>query len=287
MVRSRPASFRALGSQPLPLAAGLLTAVIAGAPTQAAIAPQDIVSCVVLPWETTALAAPAEGVIADIFVSRGDTVKSGQLLIQLDDRIQRSYLDLIKARAEDRSGLELANIRLDVARTSYERNQPLFERQQITGDDWDRIRGTYEMAVVEVQQAENAAAQARLELERAKAALSQTRILAPTDAVVVERHVAVGEAAGMEPLLELAVIERLRAEIFARAETYPLWSQGQVVPLGVDLPQPARIEAEVRTVNSVSDVGTGVIGVLLEIPNADHAILPGQQCSIDGQDAPQ
>lgn len=250
------------------------------------IEPRAVVSCVVLPWETIALAAPSEGVISKIFVDRGDTVEAGDLLIQLDDRIQRSYHDLMQARADDQSAVELAKIRLQVAQAGYDRNRPLFERQQITGDDWDRIRGSYQMALVELQQMENAVAQARLELARASAALSQAQIVAPTDAVVIQRRVSVGEAAAAEPLLDLAVIDRLRAEVFARAETMPLWSAGQTVSLSIALPEPSQIEAVVRTVNAVSDVGTGVIGVLLEIPNEDGAILPGQQCQLVDMMAP-
>ncbi|KKB08615.1 efflux RND transporter periplasmic adaptor subunit [Devosia chinhatensis] len=240
----------------------------------------DVVSCLVLPWESISVAAPSEGLVREIFVDRGDKIAAGDLLIQLDDSIQRSYLELMQARANDASGVELAEIRLQIAQSGYERNRALFERQQLTGDDWDRIRGTYELAVVELRQAQNAALQASLELARAKAAHAQTQIVAPADAVVVQRLVSVGEAAGAEPLLELAVTDRLRVEVFARAQSYARWTPGEAVNLAVQLPEPAVLAADVRTINTVSDAGTGVVGVLLELDNAAGAILPGQSCQI-------
>jgi len=247
---------------------------------QAQPLPSDVVSCLVLPWESISVAAPSEGLVKEIFVDRGDRVVAGDLLVQLDDSIQRSYLNLMQARADDSSGIELAEIRLQVAQSGFERNKALFERQQLTGDDWDRIRGTYELAVVEMRQAQNAALQANLELARAKAAHAQTQIFAPADAMVVQRLVSVGEAAAAEPLFELAVTDRLRVEVFARAQSYSRWANGEDVRLAVQLPEPSVFEAKVRTTNTVSDAGTGVVGVLLELDNAGGSILPGQSCQI-------
>lgn len=248
--------------------------------TRAEITRDDVISCLVLPWESISLAAAAEGVVKVINVDRGDTVEAGQVLVQLDDRMQASYQELMRARAEDHSGIELAEIRLDIAASSHERNRALFERQQITGDEWDRIRGTFETAQIELEQARQAVAQAELELARAQAAYEQTQIVAPTDAVVLQRNVSVGEAPSGKPLLELAVIDRLRIELFARARTYRLWAQGQDVSLNVDLPEPQVIDARIRAVNPVSDAGTDVIGILLELDNSRGDVLPGQACRL-------
>lgn len=239
-----------------------------------------VVSCLVLPWETVALAASTDGIVAEILVDRGDAVEEGQLVVRLNDSVQRAYLATVQARAENTTVVEQADIRLAIAQSTLERNRVLFERQQITGDEWDRIRGTYEISVVELEAAREELRQAELEVRRAEVALEQTRVYAPSDAVVLQRLVSVGERTSPEPLLELAVIDRLRVEIFARAGSYGAWQTGHTIRLAVQFPEPAEVEARVRTVNPVSDAATGVIGVQLEVDNADGRILAGQQCRL-------
>lgn len=239
-----------------------------------------VVSCLVLPWETVALAASTDGIVAEILVDRGDTVQEGQLVVRLNDTVQRAYLATVEARAENMTTIEQAEIRLAIAESALERNRTLFERQQITGDEWDRIRGTFEISQVELEAAREEVRQAELEVRRAEVALEQTRVYAPSDAVVLQRLVAVGERTSPEPLLELAVIDSLRVEIFARAASYNAWRIGHAVKLVVQFPEAVEIEGRVRTVNPVSDAATGVIGIQLEVDNADRAILAGQQCRL-------
>ncbi|WP_164730640.1 efflux RND transporter periplasmic adaptor subunit [Pelagibacterium montanilacus] len=260
-------------------AAALGAGSAAGALAQSPV-PADVVSCLVLPWDVVDLAAPGDGIVAEMAVERGDEVREGELLVRLADRLQLANLALAEARAADTSQVDLAEIRLDIAQSSYDRNLPLFERQQVTGDEWDRIRGTRDLAQVELDAAREAGELARIEVERAQASLELTRVYAPADAVVLQRGVSVGETTAGAVLLQLAVIDRLRVEVFAQARSFAAWQEGETIPVAVNLPEPAQIDARVRAVNAVSDAGTGVIGVQLELDNGDGAVLPGQPCTL-------
>ena len=48
---------------------------------------------VVKPVRQTVISVPMEGVIVEVNVNEGDTVKAGQLLAQLDDRVARAAVD--------------------------------------------------------------------------------------------------------------------------------------------------------------------------------------------------
>lgn len=257
--------------------AGLLAALISAAP---ASAQQQPVSCLILPWDTVDMAAPTSGVVADVLIERGQSVHAGDLLVRLDDATQASYLATVKARAADDSQLRQAQVRLEIANASVERNRPVFEKKLLKGDEWDQINGSRQLAEIETEAAKHALEFARLEVVRAEAALAQTRIYAPADAVVMDVNVSVGEAAGNTPLASLAVIDPLKVELFVAAQDYASWQAGQPVTLRGSQAPTVDLNATVKAVDPVADAGTGILRVQLELPNPQLQILAGQQCQL-------
>ena len=94
-----------------------------------ALAQEQPVSCLILPWDSVDLAAPTSGVVAEVLVERGQAVKAGQLLVRLDDATQNAYLATVKAKAADDSQLKQAEVRLEIAKSSVARNKPIFEKK--------------------------------------------------------------------------------------------------------------------------------------------------------------
>ncbi|RUT30257.1 efflux RND transporter periplasmic adaptor subunit [Arsenicitalea aurantiaca] len=251
-----------------------------------AMGQESAVSCLILPWETIELAAPTEGIVTAIHAERGETVAEGQLLVQLNDALQRAYLATVSARAGDESALRQAQVRVNFTQSAVERNRPLFNAKLMTADEWEQVLGSHEIALIEVEAARAALDQARLEVDRAEVALAQTRITAPADAVVLERLSSVGEAAGGEPVMRLVVIDRLRVELFVSAESHQRWTNGRTVEILARFPSEARHTATVTAVDPVSDAGTGILRVQLALDNSDRQILAGQQCGLAETAAP-
>lgn len=250
-----------------------------------ALAQDQPVSCLIVPWQTIALAAPTSGVVSQVLVERGQSVKSGDLVIKLDDLMQASYLATVAAKADDDTQLQQAEVKLDIANASLERNKPLFAQKLIKGDEWGQIEGAAKLAALDVDAAKAALTQAKLEVARAQAALDQTRIRAPADAVVVDVMVAAGEAAGNSPLASLAIIDPLKVELFVHATSFAAWKVGAAVDLHGSQSPETLLHATVKSVDPVADAGTGVVRVQLQLPNPDLKILAGQQCAM--ADAPK
>ena len=264
----------------LAVLAAILTPAI---PAQAQDQP---VSCLIVPWETISLAAPTQGVVAEVLAERGQSVKAGDLLVRLDDTMQATYLATVKAKAEDDTGLQQAEVKLDIANASLARNKPLFNQKLIKGDEWDQITGTAKLDAIDVDAAKQALVQAQLEVARAQAAVDQTRIRAPADAVVIDVMVSAGEAAGTAPLASLAIIDPLKVELFVKAASYAQWKVGQTVDLRGSQAPETTLNARVKSVDPVADAGTGVVRVQLELPNPGLKILAGQQCGLGNATAP-
>lgn len=125
------------------------------------------------------VAGVAESVVANL----GQMVKKGQLLAILTS----------PAVSEQRSELLAAQKRLDLARTTYQREKQLWQEKISAEQD-------YLQAQQALREAEIAAANAQQKLSAigagagAAGALNRFELRAPFDGVVVEKHLSVGEA---------------------------------------------------------------------------------------------
>ena len=54
-------------------------------------------SCVLLPNKTLELAAPVSGVVDKVFIERGDAVRAGQTVLQLNSEVENATVELAKA----------------------------------------------------------------------------------------------------------------------------------------------------------------------------------------------
>lgn len=106
------------------------------------------------------------GRIAQLGFTDGGRVRRGQLLVQLDDTLQRAQLQQAQAQAS-------------IARTNLQRSRELVAQNFVSQSAVDQNAATLEVA------------QAQVSL--AQAQLAKLRILAPFDAVVGIRHVNVGD----------------------------------------------------------------------------------------------
>ncbi|WP_294260231.1 efflux RND transporter periplasmic adaptor subunit [uncultured Comamonas sp.] len=158
--------------------------------TLAEAGPASIAGTLQLPGEIrfnedrTAHVVPrVAGVAESVAANLGQVVKKGQLLATLTS----------PAVSEQRSELMAAQKRLSLARTTYEREKQLWQEKISAEQDYLQARQA-------LREAEIAAANAQQKLAAIGAgsgsagALNRFELRAPFDGVVVEKHLAVGEA---------------------------------------------------------------------------------------------
>jgi RND family efflux transporter MFP subunit len=173
------------------------------------------------------------GSIVAMRVREGDTVRAGQVLVEIDSReariqTQKSGAGLVEMNgaldevdrsikaAESSQTAADANRRL--ATSTFRRYQQLFERQSISQQEFDEARARHEVADAKAERSERLLqslvarrrmALARIDQARADVSGSQvyssfTRIAAPINGVVVSRQADVGYmAAPGTPLLTI------------------------------------------------------------------------------------
>jgi multidrug efflux pump subunit AcrA (membrane-fusion protein) len=173
------------------------------------------------------------GNIVAMKVREGDTVRAGQILVEIDSReariqTQKSGAGLVEMNgALDEAGRNIkaaesaqtaAESNRRLAASTLRRYQQLLDRQSISPQEFDEVRAKHEMADAEAEragrqlqslEAKRRQALARIDQSKADVAGSQvyssfTRIAAPINGVVVSRQADVGYmAAPGAPLLTI------------------------------------------------------------------------------------
>lgn len=179
----------------------------------------------------------------------GERVKAGQLLVQLDDRLQAAQLRQAQAQAA-------------IARTNLQRNRELLAQNFVSQSAVDQSA-----ANLEVAQAQVALAQAQL---------ARAKIVAPFAGVVGIRSIDVGDfvregadLVALEDTASLWVDYRLPERFIPRVRP------GQVVEVVLDAAPQTRLQARVEALDSQVDASGRSLLVRARLDNRDGGLKSG------------
>ncbi|MFG1423993.1 efflux RND transporter periplasmic adaptor subunit [Roseixanthobacter liquoris] len=229
------------------------------------------------------LGAPVPGLIEKIHVDRGDRVKAGELLVELESNVERAQLAIAKSRARNDQPVLAARARVKFTAQAADRIIRLRQANAgaVTALQFDDATAQAEIAEFNLREAELNLEAAALEVERAQSVLNQKHITSPINGVVVERTMEAGEYRNEQStFLTLAEIDPLRVEVYVPVVYYGKTPPGTVADVTLDAPLNSRHAAKVTVVDQVLDTASGTFGVRLALPNADLKIPAGLRCRI-------
>ena len=189
------------------------------------------------------------GRIARLGFEDGQRVRRGQLLVQLDDALQRAQLQQAQAQAS-------------IASTNLQRNRELFAQSFVSQSAVDQTA-----ANLQVAQAQVALAQAQL---------ARMRITAPFDGLAGIRSVNVGDyvrdgadLVGIEDVSAMTVDFRLPETALARLKV------GLPVEVLLDAMPARRFSGRVDAIDSTLDANGRSLLVRARLANEDGSLRPG------------
>lgn len=143
---------------------------------------------------TVLVGTQVSGTIKNIYADFNSSVKSGQLIAQIDPstfeaQVEQAHANLMAAKAN----LEKAEVALADTRRTMARNEALFSKNLIARSDLDTAVTNYETAKAQINAAKAQVAQTGAALKIAETNLRYTKILSPVDGTVVSRSVDVGQ----------------------------------------------------------------------------------------------
>jgi RND family efflux transporter MFP subunit len=240
--------------------------------------------CLIEPSQVVELRSSVEGLIAQVNVHRGDAVRRGQVLAQLESGAERLAVESAQFRARMEGQITTAQSRIDYARKKFARAEELQKANMGTSQARDEAEAELHLALADLKAAQESRDLARIEAKRAAEQLAMRTMNSPFDGVVVDRMLNPGDLAeagtGRKAVLKLAQIDPLRVDIVLPGALFGRIKPGAkvvVAPHGVD----SRYTATVRMVDKVVDAASGTLVARVELPNRDGRVPSGVRCKAE------
>jgi len=201
------------------------------------------------------LAVQTSGVVEEILFTANDRLDEGQLLVQIDDAIERA--DLIAARA------------------AVERDRQALERVRTLSE-----RGVSSSANLETAESDLAASTSQL--QRLEAVLEQKAVKAPFAGIIGIPRIEVGQyvSAGTE-IATLQNLDRMRVDFTVREQDLGRIEIGQSVRSGVAAAGELTFKGEITGIEPKVDPASRLVSIRAEIDNADGDLRPGQFARVE------
>lgn len=199
--------------------------------------------------ESVTLRPETAGRIATIGFRDGVTVKKGTVLVALDAAMQAAELEQAKANRE-------------LARSTQQRNEELFQKKFISKQALDASAAT-----LRVQEAAVTLAEAKL---------AKTQIRAPFAGVIGLRNVGIGDYVKEgQDLINLEDIATLKVDFRLPEATLPQLRLGQPLEVTVDALPGEKFSAELDAVDPLVDAGGRSLSLRARLANSDGRLRPG------------
>jgi membrane fusion protein, multidrug efflux system len=257
------------------------TAQQSASPAVAVVRPErgDMARAITLPGDLvgfyeSALHAKVTGYLKSIAVDKGDWVKKGQVLAEIEV-------------PELEQKLERARASLQVRRVTYDRLKNVWatDRRLVAREDVDIAEGKF--------------LEAKAQVEELEALVGYTHIIAPFDGVVTARYVdpgaliqasghadvsaAGGTAPGREaavPVVNVAAIDTLRVYVYVPEEESSLVRRGMPATLHLREFPGREFTGTVTRFATALDLSTRTMLTEVDLENPRHELYPGMYADV-------
>jgi len=245
-----------------------------------AIAAQPL-GCLIEPFRVADVGSPVTGVIESMQVERGDRVVKGQALATLRADVERAAVGVAHNRAQALGDFNAATNNADLARQKLARAKYLAEQQFISPQALEQANTESEIAINRLAQAREQRGVLAGEHTLAQAQLALRTVRSPTNGVVADRYLSVGERIEEKAVFRIAVIDPLRVEIVLASNLYGTLREGMIMSITPEFAGAGVRQARVILVDKLIDGASNTFRVRLELPNPGLTLPAGLRCKAD------
>jgi RND family efflux transporter MFP subunit len=215
------------------------------------------------------------GILAEVYVREGQSVKKGAVLAKLDDAIQQTKVEQERVAAQEMAEAEI----------TYAENQLEFARVELK-----QFQGLDQPAKLEVQEKMLAVKQAEVAVSMAKAKQAQSvarfneeklilermTIRSPIEGQILSIKKRAGEQTDDAPFAVIVQTNKLHAIFYPGKDLFGKIAVGDKVDLDLE---GRRREGEVVTVDPIIDPASQIFRVKIEVDNPDGKLAGGVNAS--------
>ena len=236
--------------------------------------------CLIEPTVVINIGTAVEGVIKDVPLDRGDSVRKGEVVARLESSLQEIAVKVAKARAETDAVIRTNRARVEFGTRRLARTKELYENEIGSLSELDEAETSKLLAELSLMESIDAERIAKLEFQQSLADLRLRTVRSPINGIVVERFLSPGELVARTPILKVAQMDPLRVEVFVPVMLYGKVRVGMMTKVKPEQPVGGSYSATVIVVDEVIDAASGTLGVRLELPNPGNRLPAGLKCKV-------
>ncbi len=189
------------------------------------------------------------GRVVEIAFDEGQPVRKGDLLIRLDESLNKAELAETEAR-------------LELAKRNFARTEELFANKIATGRSRDEARSNLDVSTAAV--------------ELAKVKLAKMRMTAPFDGIAGLRQVSIGDyVTSGQDLFNLEDIDPIKVDFRIAERFLPAIKTGQEIEITVDAYPGRSFTGEVYAIDPRIDASGRSIVIRAGVANKERVLRPG------------
>ncbi len=204
--------------------------------------------------------------ITHIYAYIGDTVKSGQILAKIYNRVYQDQLTQNKAQmSQAQSSLYRDSLQ-------YARQQTLYKKNLVSATEYESARATYLNSKAQYASAQAAYAQSKQNLD-------YTDVRSPVYGVVTQRNIAVGNVVTQnEVVYQINNLLGLESDLYLPREDWQQVKVGQKTTFYINEGSDKVAEGIVTRKSPQLDPTTGLGKVVISLNEAGGSVNPGLLC---------
>jgi cobalt-zinc-cadmium efflux system membrane fusion protein len=228
------------------------------------------------PLQVAEIAAAADGPLWKLFVSEGDSVTEDTVLALIDNRVAHASMIAAQSSADRQAMLKAANAKVSLAEQFLNRIQQAAAKKAASGLEVDEATSRLTEAKAALQEGLESQREAEARLQIEKARLDTYEVRAPFQGTVVKIYPHLGETVSRgAPLIKIADIQRLRADLYVPISLISKQRIGEIVELRADLPNQPLLKAKIVFIAPLIDAATKTTRIVVEIENVDNPLPAG------------
>jgi RND family efflux transporter MFP subunit len=239
-------------------------------------------TCIIKPHIQIQLGSAVSGMLSATLADRGDTVKQGQVVAQLESSVEQATLALDRMRASNDSAIRVEQVDRELSVREAERKKSLVDKGIANQNSLDELQTKMREGELRIQQAQMDQKLAALAADRSERALALKQIRSPIEGVVIDRKLSAGEFIYEQTsIMTIAQVDPLNVEVVLPLDRYGSIKVGSVAVVHPAAPVGGAFAAKAQVVDPVIDAASDTFGVRLILPNPDHLIPAGIRCTVD------
>jgi RND family efflux transporter MFP subunit len=257
--------------------------LLTGIPPMAGASPDQepsSVSGITEPKRDLTLGLTLPGIVSKVLLKEGDQVKEGQVILQLDKRIEELEMNRRKVIWECKAEIESAKARVNTLGPQVKATRSLFEStKSVSREDLEKIELDYELAFAEKERLEVEEQRQSIEYDMAVENFRKRQLVSPIQGTIISLFLDEGECYREgQPLVR--VVDTSRCLLVCRVEEAlgRTFKRGQKVEMNIRAGKGfVRKQGTMAFVSPVADPSSGLIEVKVEFENQEGEVRPGVQ----------